>query len=151
MQAHSPDLLWQYRTLLIIWGALLMSHVLFGFFVYMVKPEVIEHPFSQPIIGDNPIVLAVAAILSLNSLVVAVIRRSRYVKQAVTDQQPELVQTGLIVALALSESVSLWGVFLAFAFDYPYFFIFILVGFLSSLLHFPRRKDLEDASFKSTL
>jgi len=37
---------------------------------------------------------------------------------------------------------------LAFAFNYEYFFLWIALGILGMLVHFPRRGDIEAANFK---
>jgi hypothetical protein len=59
-----------------------------------------------------------------------------------------MVQTGLIIAVALCEASSLFGLTLAFAFDYQYFFLWIILGILGIALHFPRRSELHAASYK---
>lgn len=57
-------------------------------------------------------------------------------------------QTGLVLACALSEVCSLLGVVLAFVFDYQYFFLWIGLGVIGILFHFPRKDALHAASYK---
>lgn len=135
-----------YKTLVIIWSALLASQILLLGLIYMSKPELFNFDFSQPLLGENTIVVIVVALLGLHGLFLSLKCSSKYLKLAITDQKPELVQQTLITSVALSESVSLWGVFLAFAFDYQYFFVWMIAGFLATVLHFPRQSPRNPAS-----
>ncbi|HKX83638.1 MAG TPA: hypothetical protein VJL58_05395 [Pyrinomonadaceae bacterium] len=73
--------------------------------------------------------------------------KKKYLDQAVREQKVGLVQTAMIVGCALCESVSLFGLLLAFAFDYPYFWVLCALGIISTLFHFSTRKNIEGASF----
>jgi hypothetical protein len=55
----------------------------------------------------------------------------------------------MIVGCALCESVSLFGIMLAFVADYQYFFLWFILGIGSMIFHFPRRDNLIAASYKN--
>ena len=137
-----------FKTLLIIWFALVMSQVIFVVMIYVVKPELLHFDLARPALGRTPVVVAAFTALALANLVMSFILPKRFLTQSVDRQDIGLVQTAMIIGCAICESVSLFGVLLAFAFDYQYFFIFSAVGILGTLLHFPRRGDVQAASFK---
>ena len=149
MIEHRLDVSASYQTLVAIWASILISQVLLFGLIYLTSPELFELDPSKPMLGENPMFVLLIAVESALSLVISIIKSGDYVKQAVDEQKTEHVQTALIIGVALTTSVSLWGVFLAVAFDYQYFFIWMTVGFVATCLHFPRRSDLENASRNS--
>lgn len=139
----------KYETLVIIWVALLMSQVLFLVLIFFVKPELFAFDFSKPPLGTQPLVVLVFAAMALIVFALSFVFRRQHLKRAVADQDATCVQTGLVLGCALSEICTFLGVVLAFAFDYQYFFLWIALGTLGVLLHFPRRENLIAASYKS--
>ena len=73
--------------------------------------------------------------------------KMRTLKYAIDNKSVELVQTGQIVAYALSEAVSLFGLLAGFAAGSQFFFLFFAVGIVGMLLHFPRRENFHAAAF----
>lgn len=140
-----------HQTLLILWLALLVSQFLFLVLLYFIKPEVVRFDLSQPLLGSNAIAVALLGIFSVNNLVVSFRVRKRYLDQAVSEQNVGLVQTAVIIGCALCESVSLFGMVLALAFAYPYFWLFFVLGIVGTLFHFPSKKNVEAASFRTVL
>lgn len=139
----------KYETLVILWGALLSSQVIFLALVYFIKPELFTFDFSQPLLGEHPIVTLLFAVAAIAVFVLSFVLRNQHMRRAVVDQDAGCVQTGLLLGCGLSEISSVLGIVLAFAFDYQYFFISIALGFIGVLLHFPRRNNLLAASEKS--
>lgn len=137
-----------YKNLLIIWAALLFSQILFVGMIWFIKPELFKFDFSQPILGDNAIVVGLLAMLSVSDLAISFILRKKTLERSVAEQSIPLVQTAMIIGCALCEAISLFGVMLAFAFNYQYFFLFSILGVIGILLHFPRRSDVHAASYK---
>jgi hypothetical protein len=148
MQNEQPNVAGQYQTLLIIWAASLISQFLFLLMIFVIKRELYNFDLTQPIGGKEPMITAALAVVAVSSFVVSFIFRKRHIRQAVEQQKTELVQTGLIRGIAFCEVSTLLGVYSAFSFDYNYFFLFIALGILGILLHFPKRDDLMAASFK---
>lgn len=138
-----------YKTLLIIWAALLFSQFMFVVVIWFAKPELFKFDFSQPLLGDNAMIVGLFAILSLSDIVISFIIRKKTLERSVAEQSIPLVQTAMIIGCALSEAISLFGVMLAFAFNYQYFFFFSILGVIGILLHFPRRDDVHAASYKN--
>lgn len=137
-----------YKTLAIIWFALLASQVMFLVVIYFAKPEVFRFDFSKPLLGENPALILPFAALALANFALSFIMKRRSYQQAIEKQEIAYVQTGLILACALCEAISLLGMVLAFAFSYQYFFVWFALGILGIILHFPRREDVVAASYK---
>ena len=138
----------RYETLVIIWAALLSSQLFFLLIVFFVKPDLFRFDLTQPLLGNQPLVVLVFAAMAVTTFALSFILRNQHMKRAVADQDAGCVQTGLLLGCALSEVSSLLGVILAFAFDYPYFFLWIALGLLGILFHFPRRENLLAANYK---
>jgi len=137
-----------YRTLLIIWLALLVSQVLFLVVIFFAKPEVFRFDLNKPLFGENAVFVIAFAVLAVTNFALSFMMKKRSFEQAVEKQQIAYVQTGLILACAFCEAISLLGMVLAFAFSYQYFFAWFALGILGFLLHFPRRDDVIAASYK---
>ena len=139
------DLNKRYQTLLILWFALLMSVVMYFFFVQIAAPPIANAetpPNSSLIIG----ITALGAVLVLVSFVV----KRKLLEQSVEKQDPGLVQKGMIVAVALCEVAALLGLLERFVFGNRDYYLLLSVAALGDLFHFPRRSQLEAASYKST-
>lgn len=148
MQNEKPNVAGQYQTLLVIWAALLISQFLFLLIIFVVKRELYNFDFSQPIAGKEPMIIIALAVVAVSGFLASFFLRKKRVTQAIEQQNPGLVQAGLITGVAFCEVSTLLGLFSAFSYDYAYFFVFIGLGILGVLLHFPKRDDLMAASFK---
>lgn len=148
MQTQNQNVEGQYRILAIIWFSLLVSQLLFLVVIYFTKPEIYRFDFLKPLLGDNQMIIVVFALLAISNLVLSFVLRKKYLNQAIAEQKTALVQTAMIIACVLCEAVSLFGVFLAFAFSYQYFFLWFALGILGTILHFPRRDNLTAASYQ---
>jgi hypothetical protein len=137
-----------YKTLMLLWFALLMSQVMFLVILFVAKPEIYRFDFTQPILGENSLMVIVFAVLALANFGLSFVMKNRAYRQAVEEQKVHYVQTGLILACALCEAISLLGLLLAFAFSYQYFFAWFALGIVGILLHFPRRETVIAASYK---
>ena len=148
MQNEKTDLNKTYQVLITIWAVILFSQFIFVLVLFVVKRELFNFDFTQPIAGREPVMTAALALLGITSFLVSFIWRARFIKRSVIEQKIGLVQSGMLVGIALSDAVTLFGLMTAFLYDYPYFFLFIGLGILGALLHFPKREDLMAASFK---
>lgn len=137
-----------YKTLMIIWFALVVSQVLFLVVIFFAKPELFRLNFAQPLLGENAVMIIVFAFIAIINFALSFVMKKRSYEQAIEKQQIAFVQTGLILACALCEAISLFGMVLAFAFSYQYFFLWSALGILGILLHFPRRTDVLAVSYK---
>lgn len=137
-----------YKTIVIIWLALLFSQIMLLVVIFLAKPEIFKFDFSKPLLGENAVIIIAFAFLAMTNFALSFVMKKRSFEQSVEKQQIALVQTGLILAYAFCEAISLLGMVLAFAFSYQYFFVWFALGILGFLLHFPRRDDVIAASYK---
>lgn len=156
MTTAKPDPEAQYKTLVVLWAALLMSQVMFVVLVFLTRPKLFQFDLTQPFLGDGSTKSGSTAAMIVGFAVAAITAvafsfafRRRLNERAVAEQNTAHVQTGLIIALALCEASSLFGLALAFAFDYQYFFLWIALGILGMIFHFPKRTELHAANYKS--
>jgi F0F1-type ATP synthase membrane subunit c/vacuolar-type H+-ATPase subunit K len=98
--------------------------------------------------GENPAIVIAFAALALTNLALSFVMKKRAVQQAIEKREVSYVQTGLVLACAFCESISLLGFVLAFAFSYQYFFLWFALGIVGIILHFPRRDDVMAATYK---
>ena len=143
-----PNLVAHYQILLIIWVSLLVSQLLFIAIVVLTKPNLFRFDLSQnPLEPSGAMILGFAA-AAVTCVVLSFAFKRRLYERAVEAQDPAQVQSGLIIAVALCEASSLFGLVLAFAFDYPYFFLWFALGIIGMVLHFPKKNDLLAAGYK---
>ena len=138
-----------YRTLVVLWFALFVSQFLFLVVLYFVKPELFSFGFSQPLLpGKFAIIVGIFALVAITNIAVSFFLKKKYLDQAVAEQNVHFVQTALIVGSAMCESVSLFGLMLAFVADYQYFFLWFILGIGAMVFHFPRRDNLISAVYR---
>jgi hypothetical protein len=140
-----------YRTMATIWFILLLSQFMFLGVAVLVAGEAIAAARYEPAEAENTFLVTGFAVLALTNLGLSFVFRKRAQEQAIEEQNIRYVQTGLIIACAFCESISIIGVVLAVAFHYQYFFVWIIVGIIGIFLHFPRRKHLLDAVSARTI
>jgi len=148
MKADNQKINAQYQTLFVIWFALTISQCLFVLLIFFVKPQLFHLDVSKPLLGTQPILVIALGAASLAALVASPVMEKKLLDQSVAQQNVGLVVQALITGCALCEAISLFGLFLAFAADYSYFFLFFGLGILGTILHFPSRKNLLAASYK---
>ncbi|MEO7674901.1 MAG: hypothetical protein ABIU09_12595 [Pyrinomonadaceae bacterium] len=148
MNSEKPNVEVQYKAMLVIWAALLMSQLLFVLLLFLTRPKLFKFDFSKPIAGVSGAMVLGFAVAAVTSVLFSFAFRKRLNERAVAAQDTALVKTGLIIALALSEASSLFGLALAFAFDYQYFFLWMILGIIATLIHFPKRDELHAASMQ---
>lgn len=136
------------QKMVVVWGAMLTSQFIFLTVLYFMKKGIFNIDLSQPLGGNNPALVSIAAGMSLTTLVISFLLRSRMLKQSEIDQNVSLVQTALVVSYALCESISLVGFMLAMLADYQYFFLWFAGGIAGIVLHFPRKEYISRATYK---
>ena len=149
MQNESQNPNAQYQTLVIIWGALLVSQFMFLVVLFVTKPQLFKFDFSKPLLdGENSVLVIALAFLGITTFLMSFVLKKKFLTQAVHEQKIELVQTAMIIGCALCEATTLFGLVLAFAVEYQYFFTWFALGILGIILHFPKRDNLFAASYK---
>lgn len=137
-----------YRTNLIVWSAFLLSQSAFFMALYLSKPELFRFDFTKPFLGEDFIVVAIFGLMAIMNLFVGLFLRMQTIERAIEEQKPLMVQTGLILGLAFCESISIMGLVLGMAFNYQYFFVWFILAIIGMFLHYPKRQNYQDASFK---
>lgn len=137
-----------YRTNLVLWSAFLLSQSVFFMVLYFAKPALFKFDFSKPFAGENLIVVIIFGFMAIMNLFIGLFLRLQGVNRAIEEQKPMLLQQALIIGLAFCESLSILGLVLAFAFDYQYFFLWFILAIIGMFLHYPKRQNYHDASFK---
>jgi F0F1-type ATP synthase membrane subunit c/vacuolar-type H+-ATPase subunit K len=136
----------EYTSLVIIWAGLLVSQAVFAGVIYLVRPELFHPDPGMPLLGTQPLITIVFAAGAAAFFVLSFVLRRQHLKRAVVDRDQGCVQTALVLGCALSEIASIFGVILGLAFHYHYFYLWIALGTLGILLHFPRRSTLDAAA-----
>lgn len=132
----------------ILWYAFLSSQLMFLVILAFSKREVFNFDFSKSPLGENPAIIIVFAILGVSTFLLSFVLRKNFINQAIAEQKPELAQTALVVGCALCEATTIFGLVLAFVFDYSYFFLWFALGILGTVLHYPRPENIAAASYK---
>lgn len=131
------------RAILTVWFALFLSVGLY----YMVTLFTgNRHEFHTP---SRRLFLAFAAAGSLLAIISIPVKQM-YLRRSVREQQIELVQTGYIVAWALSEVAALLGLLNFFLTDNRRYYVLFIIAACGLLLNFPRRQHLLDATLKNS-
>ena len=126
-----------------LWGALLGSMGVY----YMMTLFV-----GQPTDTDRNNVLSLALlVVALLVIPVSVLIKKSFLNQAVTQQQPQLVQQGYLVAWVINEVGALLGLLDFFATGHRHYFVLFIIAAFGHLLHIPRRQHVIDASWSRTL
>ncbi len=116
--------------------------------LFFSKPKIFELDFSKPLLGENALFVIIIGVAGILNFIISLSLRKKFIDRAIAEQNVGLVQTATIIGCALCESISLFGLVLAFAQNYQYFFLWFALGILGMILHFPRRENLIAASYK---
>lgn len=138
-QVNSNRVEAQHRTMLILWLAFLMTIVMYVFITFFMP---------QPATDTNRMLTIVFSAIGVFMVGVSFAVKKKFFARAVEEQQPSLVNTGFILALAFCEMAALLGLVDFLAAHDRYFFLLMAISFIGLLLHFPKRQDLEAASYK---
>ena len=135
----------RYQTMIVLWFALFMSTGMYFVFAGIAAPAFNLEPGFAPRSGLTLGLMALALFLVVASFFV----KRKLLERSVEQQDVSLVQKALVVACALCEVSALLGLverLLIGNRDYFLLFIFAAVGMA---LHFPRRLQLEAASYRN--
>lgn len=125
--------------LLLIWTVLFISQFLFFAAIYFNRPELFEMDTDPSLLGESPVLVVIFAFLALIDLGIAGFVRRKGISEAIANKDPKTLQTSLVIGCALCEAISILGMFLAFGFNYPYFYLFFILGAVGIIKQFPRR------------
>jgi hypothetical protein len=144
MQSREKHVDMRHKTMLTLWAALLSALGLY-FLLSLFAPG----PEAEPESAFS-MVLAGLSVVGISTVIVSLVIRRRFTSQAEEKQTPALVQTGLIVSLALCEIVGLAGLLVHFATGDRFYFVLFIISAVGMLLNFPRRNELILATYRQT-
>lgn len=139
------DLNKRYQTMLTLWFALLISVGMYFVFLRLAAPPLSTEPRTQA----QSILILVLTMMGAIMVALSFLVKSRLVERSVDQQNVVLVQQGMIAACALCEVSALLGLIERLVIGYSGYYLLFLFAAAGMLLHFPRRRHLEAASFKS--
>ena len=146
--ASDAELNLRLRTMRILWAAFLGA---VGLFFLVTR---LAHPDDETVAemgGGNMTLLYVLATLALSTVVASFVLKAVFYSRAAAQQQPGVLQTGFIVAMALCESAVLFGLVAVFITWNDYAYLLFALGALGEVLHFPRREQVMSAYYKRAL
>lgn len=138
------DLNKRYQTLVILWFALLMSIGFYFLILMFVAPEVGSGPRNPP---SSLLIVAITALGSFLVVASFAVKR-KLLKRSIETQDVNLVQKGLVIACAMCEAGALIALLEHFVFGNRESYLLLLLAAFGTALHFPRRSQLESASYK---
>jgi hypothetical protein len=124
--------------MLILWSGFISTIVIY-FFLSVVLPG-----HEEP---ENRSLTILFSAVSVFLVVVSFAVKKNFFSRSVEAQQVRLVNTGFILAAALCETAALLGLLDLLLAKDRYYFVLIALAFVGLLLHFPRRSQLESASY----
>jgi uncharacterized membrane protein len=140
------DLDKRYRTLVVLWFGMLMSIATLFVFTLFIGP-----PFSGgPTSGPNKILLFVFAAVGMFLVVLSFAVKGKLLARSVDQQDASLVQTALVISLAMCEVSALLGVVERLVVGNREYYLLFLLAVIGLVLHFPRREALVAATWKAT-
>ncbi len=148
-QKPNPEQL--FKTMAMVWFALFSSQLMFAIVSFAVKPELLKFDLAASPLGAEPMMVVVFAVLGLFLIAASFVMNANFSRKAVDAQSPGLIQTGMIVACAMCEAASVFGLVLAFSHSYQYFFLWIAAAMAGMAFHFPSRTKIINASMGKRL
>ena len=143
----ATDLDTRYRSMLILWFALLMSVVMLFVMTIVVAPASFDRDRDAP----TSLILFVLAGLGTFLVVLSFVVKRKMLQRSVEKQDVMLVQQALIVACAMCEVSALFGVLERFASGSGDHYLLFLVSAIGIALHFPKRDQLLAASWNDEM
>jgi predicted MFS family arabinose efflux permease len=138
------DLDKRYQTLVVLWFALLMSVAMY-FIFSLIGPAINEQAGSKP----NSILVITLMAVGFLLVIISFGVKSKLLRLSVEKQDTTLVQKSLVIACALCEVSALLGLMERFLIGYRYYYFLFLFAGVGIALHFPRRTQLQNASFRN--
>ena len=132
----------RYRIMLILWFALFLSIPMFFLLTVLI-------PRSEEVVGNKLLNFLLAGVGTF-AVGVSYFIKKRFLERSVTEQNIDLVQTGMIIAASLTEVAAILGMLDYLLTGNRGYYLLMIVALIGSLLNFPRRDHLLAASYKSS-
>jgi NADH:ubiquinone oxidoreductase subunit 2 (subunit N) len=135
----------RYQTLVVLWFALLMSIGMYFLFSVLVAATVSNEPRNPP---SSLLIVAVTALGTFLVIASFAVKR-KLLERSVEKQDVSLVQKGLVIACAMCEVSALLGLLEHFVIGNSEYYLLFLLAAAGTAFHFPRRSQLESASYRN--
>ncbi|MDQ1706802.1 MAG: hypothetical protein QOJ88_13 [Pyrinomonadaceae bacterium] len=136
----------RYQTLVTLWFSLLMSIGMYLLVAVFVAPQLNPGPAS----AAGPMLSVVLTAVGIMLVIVSFPVKGKLLERSITQQDASLVQKALVIACAMCEACALLGLVERFVVGKHYYYLLFIVGAFGIALHFPRRQQLEAATYKTT-
>jgi NADH:ubiquinone oxidoreductase subunit 2 (subunit N) len=135
----------RYQTLIILWFGQLMSIGMFFLFTVFAAPGISTES------GNPSRSLLIVALTALGTFLVIVsfAVKGKLLERSVENQDVSLVQKALVIACAMCEVSALLGLIERFLIGNREYYLLFLLAAAGIAFHFPRRSQLESASYKN--
>ena len=138
------DLDKRHQTLIVLWFGLLVSVGLYFLVAQFAAPAINLERSNPP---STMLIIALTALGTFLVVLSFVVKR-KLLNRSVSTQDVAMVQKALVVACAMCEVSALLGLIERFTIgSREYYWLFLLAA-TGIAFHFPRRTDLESASYK---
>ena len=131
--------------MLTLWFALLMSVVMYFVITLFVPPISLDPSAGSP---GSLLIFGLAA-LGAFFVVASLAVKKKLLDRSVEQQDPTLVQRAMVLACAMCEVSALLGLLEYLVIGIRRYYLLFLLAAVGIILHFPRRSQLEAASYKS--
>jgi NADH:ubiquinone oxidoreductase subunit 2 (subunit N) len=135
----------RYQTLIVLWFALLMSIGMYFLFSVLVAPGLSNEPRNP---RSSLLIVALTALGTFLVIVSFAVKR-KLLERSVERQDVSLVQKALVIACAMCEVSALLGLLERFVIGNREYYLLFLLAAAGTAFHFPRRSQLESASYKN--
>ena len=133
----------QLRTMRTVWLAALFS--IGGYYVVCLLNQRRED------LEPNNTLFLVFVGVSLAATLVSFFIKSQLLNRAIEQQQVPQARQAYVAAWAITEVGAILGIIDYFATRDRYYYLLFVIAFCGQLLHFPRRADVLNASFKRSI
>jgi len=135
----------RYQTLLILWFALLMSIGIYFLFTLFVPPALSKQPRNP----TGSLLIVGLTALGTFLVIVSFAVKGKLLERSVEKQDISLVQKALVIACAMCEVSALLGLLEHLVIGNREYYLLFLLAAAGIVFHFPRRIQLEAASYKN--
>ena len=133
----------QLRTMRTVWLAAIFS--IGGYYVVCLLNQRRED------LEPNNTLFLVFVGVSLAATLVSFFIKSQLLNRAIEQQQVQQARQAYVAAWAITEVGAILGIIDYFATSDRYYYLLFVIAFCGQLLHFPRRADVLNASFKRSI
>ncbi len=133
----------RFKNARIIWVAMTGFSVACAAIVLSTTPTRPDLTFSSPILDDNRVFVTLIVFLSISTLL-GLRKKDEYASYVLDLHDTERLAIGYFFPHLIGLSIFCWGILLTSYFEYPYSFIWYVVGLLCALYVFPRRTRWEE-------